>query len=89
MQESIASIIVAIVTGIFTLAGVIATVVSANKKTQAQIKASSDVTLYRIEQLEKKQDKHNGLVERMYIAEENIKIHDVKIAELEKRHEEK
>lgn len=69
-----AEIIVAIVTGIFTLAGVIITVFYGNKKTTASVKQQTDLTLYRIEQLEKKQDKHNTLIERMYHAEEKIDL---------------
>lgn len=61
-------IIVAIITGICTLAGVIITVAVGNSK-----------TLYRIEQLEKKQDKHNTLIERMYKAEEQISLNDERI----------
>ena len=54
---------VAIITGAFTLAGVIITVSIGNSK-----------TLYRIEQLEKKQDKYNHLQERVA----NIELHDAK-----------
>ena len=46
---------------------------------------------YRIEQLEKKVDKHNNLIERMYECEKNIDIHtehlntiDHRLDELEK-----
>lgn len=67
-------IIVALITGILTLAGVVITVNAGNKKTEQQLKEQSDLTLYRIEQLEKKQDKHNTLIERMYAAEEEIKV---------------
>lgn len=63
-----AGILVAIITGVCTLAGVIITVAVGNSK-----------TLYRIEQLEKKQDKHNTLIERMYKAEEKISINDERI----------
>lgn len=55
-----AEIWVAIITGLSTLIGVIITVRSGNSK-----------TLYRIEQLEKKQDKHNCLIERMYKIEKD------------------
>ena len=63
-----AGILVAIITGVCTLAGVIITVAVGNSK-----------TLYRIEQLEKKQDKHNTLIEIMYKAEEKISINDERI----------
>lgn len=69
-------VIVALVTSIFTFAGVILTVIYGNKKTSAQIKAQTDLTVYRIEQLEAKQDKHNSLIERMYQAEDKINLLD-------------
>ena len=36
--------------------------------------------LYRINELEKKQDKHNNLIERTYRLEEQAAIHEEKIA---------
>ena len=36
--------------------------------------ATNKMTAYRIEQLEKKVDKHNQVVERMYEAENNISV---------------
>lgn len=69
-----AEIVVAIVSGMFTLMGVIITVIYGNKNTEKKIKEQSDTTIYRIEQLEKKQDKHNNLIERMYAAEDKINI---------------
>lgn len=36
--------------------------------------ATNKMTAYRIEQLEKKVDKHNQVVERMYEAEKNISV---------------
>ena len=72
-------IIVALITGGLTLAGVVITVIAGNKKTAAQIKAQSDLTIYRIEQLEKKQDQHNSLIERMFKAEERIAVNEEQI----------
>lgn len=72
-------VIVALVTGAFTLAGVIVTVIVGNKNTAKQIKDQSELTLYRIQQLEKKQDAHNTLIERMYAVEDKVNIHDEKI----------
>ena len=65
------SIIVAIVSLIGTLSGsIIAGMVSNNK------------TLYRIEQLERKVEQHNKVVERMAVAENTIKSHQHQIDEL-------
>lgn len=40
---------------------------------------------YRLEQLEKKQDKHNTLIERTYKLEEEYAIHDEKIRAANRR----
>ena len=57
------AIIVAVITGVLTLIGTI----SSNHMTHSK-------TMYRIDELEKKVEKHNNLVERMYIAEGSIKV---------------
>lgn len=41
--------------------------------------ASSKLTNYRLQQLEKKVDLHNNAVERLFIAEERLKAHEEKI----------
>ena len=41
--------------------------------------ASSKLTQYRLEQLEKKVDKHNNVVERMYALEERVALNEEKI----------
>ena len=41
--------------------------------------ASSKLTAYRIEQLEKKQDKHNAVIERTYRLEEAVALQEEKI----------
>ena len=57
------AIVVALITGILTLVGTVASNHSTHSK-----------TIYRIDQLEKKVEKHNNLVERMYMAEGSIKV---------------
>ena len=56
--------------------------------------ASAKLTAYRIEQLEKKVDKHNTVIERTYRVEENqavmqeqIKVANHRITDLEEREE--
>lgn len=58
----------------------------------AGIIASNKLTLYRIEQLEKKVDKHNNLIERTYRLEENqaviteqLKVANHRISDLESK----
>ena len=62
------TVIVALLSLIGTLGG-----------TLGGILATSKLSNYRIEQLEKKVDKHNNLIERMFKAEESINILDEKI----------
>ncbi len=58
---------VAIIGGICVAVPSILATMSSNKKT-------TSLMLYRIEQLEKKQDKHNTLIERTYKLEEDVKL---------------
>nr|MDD6334966.1 hypothetical protein [bacterium] len=43
------------------------------------------LTSYRVEQLEKKVDKHNGFAQRMPVVEEQIKVINHRIEDLERR----
>lgn len=62
---------VAIITGGFTFLGTIISVIWGNKKNEKSVKQQTDLTLYRIDQLEQKVNKHNNLIERMYKVEKN------------------
>lgn len=67
------SIIIALITGGLALIGsVIATIFTGNK------------TMYRIEQLEKKQDKYNNLQERTLMLEKDVKHIYYEIDEIKK-----
>lgn len=86
-------IIVSLITSVFALTGVVITALYGNKKTQKNIKQQTDLTIYRIEQLETKQDKHNKLIERMYnvekrmgVIEEKLKVENHRIGDLEGYH---
>lgn len=46
---------------------------------------SSKLTTYRIEQLEKKVDKHNTVIERTFILEEQLKVANHRISDLEEK----
>lgn len=80
-------IIIAIITGAFTFAGVIVSSFFNNKKSfnevSIKVKEQAELTRYKIEQLEKKQEKHNSLIERMYKVEGRLDVIDEKIGELE------
>lgn len=62
--------------------------------TFAGVFASAKLTAYRIEQLEKKVDKHNTVIERTYkleetqaVIQEQIKVANHRITDLEEREE--
>lgn len=76
------TIIVAILSLIGTLAGSLLGIVAANK-----------LVIYRIEQLEKKVEKHNNVLERVYdlekseaVIKEEIKVANHRIEDLENNH---
>ena len=67
-------IVVALLSLLGTAAGSVAGVLAANR-----------LTNYRIEQLEKKVEKHNNLVERMVAVEDRSKSNSHRLDELERR----
>lgn len=76
------TVLVAVLSLVGTLGGSLLGILAANK-----------LTNYRIEQLEKKVEKHNCVIERVYkleqadaVEEEEIKVINHRIADLEKYH---
>ena len=53
----------------------------------AGIYVSAKMTAYRIEQLEKKVDEHNSVIKRTYVLEEQMKVANHRISDLEKESE--
>ena len=56
-----------------------------HKKLISELEKHDELQAYRIEQHEKKQDKHNNLIERTYILEEKIKVANHRIDDLERK----
>lgn len=71
------SIIVALITGGLAFLGTLISSMISNSK-----------TLYRIEQLEKAQNKHNSLIERMYKVEKSIEVDEERLKYIEEDVEE-
>ena len=69
-----AELIIAIVTGV---ASVLCTIIT--------VWAGSKLTAYRIEQLEKKVQAHNNLIDRMYKVEQRVEVDENKISVSEHR----
>lgn len=72
------TVIASTITGILALLGNLIISYFSNNKTKALI-------LYRLDQIEDKQDKHNKIIERTYINEENIAILENKMKVSEHR----
>lgn len=68
------TVVVAVISLLGTVFGSVLGILTANK-----------LTVYRIEQLEKKVDKHNSVIERMYQLEEKIKVANHRIDDLENK----
>ena len=68
------SIIVAMITGVLTLAGVLIS----NSRSDA-------VQNERIEELRQEVKKHNSLIERMYKCEETVAIHEAELKRINRR----
>jgi len=49
------------------------------------VRASNKLTNYRIEELTKKVDKHNTVIERTFIIEEQMKVANHRITDLEEK----
>lgn len=70
------TIIVALITGSVSLLGSVASMVVSARKAKQQ----ASLTIYRIDQLEEKVSKHNGIVERTYKLEGRMQEaeHDIR-----------
>ena len=78
-------IIVAIITGLFTFAGVVVTNIVSNKKVQYQLHEQQKITDVKLEELTREVRKHNNFAERVPVIEEQIKVINHRIDVLERK----
>ncbi len=78
-------IIVAIIVGGLSLVGVVITNISGNKKVQTDMKVQAAVTDEKIEELTREVREHNNFAKRMPVVEEQIKVINHRIKDLEKQ----
>ena len=80
MSEAIA---VAIITGGLSLAGVVATCLATAKKNENVLRINQAVTDTKIDELTREVREHNGFARRMPVVEEQIKVLNHRVSDLE------
>ena len=76
-------IIAAIVTGCLSLIGVVITNAQSNKKIENRLTTAQAVTDYKIDELTREVREHNNFARRIPVIEEQIKVANHRIADLE------
>lgn len=77
------AIISAAITGVLALAGVIITNIQSNKKIEHKLETAQAVTDCKIEELTREVREHNNFARRMPVVEEQIKVINHRIADVE------
>ena len=77
------AIIVALITGGLSLIGVVITCVATAKKNETAMKVSQAVTDTKIEELTREVRLHNNFAQRMPVVEEQIKVINHRLEDLE------
>ena len=78
------AIIVALITGGLSLAGVVITCMATAKKSETAMRISQAVTDTKIDELTREVRTHNNCARRMPVVEEQIKVINHRLADLEK-----
>lgn len=81
------AIIVALITGGLSLVGVVVTCLATAKKSEKAAAIAQAVTDTKIEELTREVREHNGFARRMPVVEEQIKVMNHRIRDLEKHNE--
>ena len=77
------AIIVALITGGLSLIGVVITCLAPAKKNETAMKVAQAVTDTKIQELTREVRQHNNFAQRMPVVEEQIKVINHRLAELE------
>lgn len=80
----IEAIVVAVIGGCFSLLGIIISSNRNNAKIQSKIETSQAVTDYKVDELTREVREHNGFARRMPVVEEQIKVINHRLNDLEK-----
>ena len=80
------AIVTALITGGLSLVGVVVTCLATAKKNENAMKVAQAVTDTKIEELTREVREHNGFARRMPVVEEQIKVINHRIGDLEQFH---
>ena len=80
------AILVALITGGLSLAGVVITCLATAKKTEKAAAVAQAVTDTKIEELTREVRLHNGFAEKIPVMQEQIKVINHRIGDLEQYH---
>ena len=80
------AILVALITGGLSLAGVVITCLATARKSEKATAVAQAVTDTKIEELTREVRAHNNFAQRMPVVEEQIKVINHRIGDLEKYH---
>ena len=78
------AIIVALITGGLSLAGVVVTCLATAKKSEKAAAVAQAITDTKIDELTREVREHNGFARRMPVVEEQIKVINHRLADLER-----
>lgn len=78
------TIIAAAVTGVLSVAGIVITNVQSNRTVEHKLDKAQAVTDYKIDELTREVREHNNFAKRMPVVEEQIKVINHRIADLER-----
>ena len=80
------AILVALITGGLSLAGVVLTNMSSSRKVESTLEKHQAVTDTKIEELTREVREHNNFAQRMPVVEEQIRVINHRIGDLESYH---
>lgn len=80
------AVMAALITGGLSLAGVVISNLMTAKRTEATMKVSQAVTDTKLDELTREVREHNNFAQRMPVVEEQIKVINHRIADLEQYH---
>lgn len=78
------AIVVALITGGLSLAGVVVTCLATARKNESSLKISQAVTDTKIQELTREVRLHNGFAQRLPVVEEQIKVINHRLTDLER-----